>query len=199
MAQHRYHSLGVVLWWWAGRRRRLARVAAITVPIGLLIGYSRAYLSIHWLSDVAAGLLVAILATALVVFVDRRVATRIRSTNKAPRHRPTPIYVVSLLTVITAAVLAVTGRHNFPTKAPTSAPTRLATTQPKTLLRVLPHYSETLFGRAWNPSAWSSSPPKQTSALRSSKQAGRTLGTNAAGDPFFTDGNVAVLRQPSCR
>jgi len=320
-------ALGVVLWWWASTRRRLALVAAFAVPIGLLIGYSRAYLSIHWLSDVAAGWLVAILATAIVVFVDRLIATRIRSTNKASRHRPIPIYVVSLLTVISAAVLAVTGRHNFPTRAPTTAPTHLATTQPATLLRVLPRYSETLFGRRMEPlglviiaskvnlrsaikqAGWTIADPitpgrllhtywaglrghtdltapvtptfldtrvedlaiQQQSLGRGVKArhharlwrlpldspagcpvwavtaslddhvewtlrtllpnhhiapaidterdllantlqhgsklkglgrfrlVGPTLGTNAAGDPFFTDGNIAVLRQPSCR
>jgi membrane-associated phospholipid phosphatase len=320
-------ALGVVLWWWASTRRRLALVAAFAVPIGLLIGYSRAYLSIHWLSDVAAGWLVAILATAIVVFVDRLVATCIRSTNKAPRHRPIPIYVVSLLTVISAAVLAVTGRHNFPTRAPTTAPTHLATTQPATLLRVLPRYSETLFERRMEPlglviiasnadlrgaikqAGWTIADPitpgrllhtywaglrghtdltapvtptfldtrvedlaiQQQSLGRGVKArhharlwrlpldspagcpvwavtaslddhvewtlrtllpnhhiapaidterdllantlqhgsklkglgrfrlVGPTLGTNAAGDPFFTDGNIAVLRQPSCR
>ncbi len=144
-------ALGVVLWWWACRPRRLALVAAVTVPLGLLIGYSRAYLSIHWLSDVAAGWLVAILAAAIVVFVDRVVATRLHPPNQTSARAPIPIYLVSLLTVIAAAVLAVTGRHNFPTKAPRTAPTRLATTEPQTLLRALPRYSETLFGRRMEP------------------------------------------------
>lgn len=44
-------ALGFVLFWWAAGLARPSLVAAIVVPVGLLIGYSRAYLSIHWLSD----------------------------------------------------------------------------------------------------------------------------------------------------
>ena len=142
---------GFLVWWWASGRKHPALVAAIVIPVGLLIGYSRAYLSIHWLSDVAAGWLVAALAVAVVLTVDRLIVTRRphQGSHHAPRRAP--ILTVTALAALAATTLAVTGSQDFPTHAPTTQPTRLASTSPTKLLSVLPRYSETLFGRHMEP------------------------------------------------
>lgn len=144
-------ALGAVLWWWAAGRRRLPLLAACVIPIGLLIGYSRAYLSIHWLSDVAAGWLVALLAAALVVGADRLVAVGNERLDKSSAKARTPLFLSCSVAVVLALVLAVVGRHNYPTRAPTVAPVRLASAIPERLLPLIPHYSETLFGRHMEP------------------------------------------------
>lgn len=61
-------ALAVVIAWRAAGLRHWRAVAALVVPVGMLVGYSRAYLAVHWASDVAGGWLVAVLVTAVVVF-----------------------------------------------------------------------------------------------------------------------------------
>ena len=52
-------ALGLVLWWWAAGLPRPSILAALVVPLAVLVGYSRAFLGIHGLSEVFAGWLVA--------------------------------------------------------------------------------------------------------------------------------------------
>ena len=141
-------ALGFVLWWWAAELPRPSLAAAIVVPVGLLIGYSRAYLSIHWLSDVLAGWLVAAVAAAITFGVDRLLAHR-RSSRSAAR--PGPLLVTSGVATIVVAVIALTGNHAFPTGVPPVEPTRLASSEPAALLAPLPRFSETLLGRRMEP------------------------------------------------
>jgi len=144
-------AFGFVLWWWASGRKRSSLVAAIAIPVGLLIGYSRAYLSIHWLSDVAAGWLVATLAAALTLTIDRLIANRHRRARSESLTRRRPILSATASVVLAASVLAVSGRHNFPVHAPAVRPTQLASADPTELVSRLPRYSETLTGRHMEP------------------------------------------------
>jgi undecaprenyl-diphosphatase len=141
-------ALGFVLWWWAADLPRPSLAAGIVVPVGLLIGYSRAYLSIHWLSDVLAGWLVAALAAAVTFGIDRLVAHRRSSSSAA---RPRPLLVATGIVTIVVAVIAVTGNHAFPTSLRPVEPTRLASSEPAALLASLPRFSETLLGRRMEP------------------------------------------------
>ena len=45
-------ALGMILWWWGAGLPRPSIVAGIVTPIAVLVGYSRAFLGIHWLSEV---------------------------------------------------------------------------------------------------------------------------------------------------
>ena len=159
-------AFGMVLWWWAAGLPRPSIVAAIVFPFAVLVGYSRAYLGIHLLSDVLAGWLVATIAAAIVVVADRLLAGRLPN-----RARPRPWRVMTagavaiLLTVVTVGAdrqmhdqsppqyppgdsAAV---HPFVGFAAPDAPTRLATAAPVAILGVLPRFSETLLGRRGQP------------------------------------------------
>jgi len=69
-------AFGIVFWWWAAALPRASVVAAVVLPFAVLVGYSRAYLDIHLLSDVLAGWLVAVVAAVVVLVVDRLLAAR---------------------------------------------------------------------------------------------------------------------------
>ncbi len=60
--------------YFAYRKRRMPLVPAILVVLGLLIGISRIWISVHWLSDVLAGfaLALAMLIIAIVLLEGRR-------------------------------------------------------------------------------------------------------------------------------
>ncbi len=141
-------AFGVVLWWWSAGRRRPSLVAAVVVPLALLIGFSRAYLSIHWLSDVLAGWLCASVAAAVSFDVDQLLAHR-RAVRVRPHSPAMPIAAVAAVLVV--AVVAATGNHHFPTSSPPPAPFRLASTEPMTVLGTIPRFSETLLGRRMEP------------------------------------------------
>ncbi len=100
-------ALGVCLFAWRAGVHRWAVVAGAVVPLGLLIGYSRAYLTVHWLSDVVSGWLVAILAAGVVVALDITVGARL-----APAHdvRQTPLRIGAALAVALAVTSGVV-RH----------------------------------------------------------------------------------------
>jgi hypothetical protein len=119
------------------------------VPLALLIGYSRAYLSIHWLSDVLAGWLVAAAAAAITFGIDRVAAAR-RPAPPAPSRRP-PLALAIIAVTVAAVVAATTADHHFPTGVPPPQPTRLASSEPTDLLAKLPKFSETLLGRRMEP------------------------------------------------
>lgn len=141
-------AFGVLLWWHAARRRRPSLVAAVVVPLALLIGFSRAYLSIHWTSDVAAGWLCATVAVGVVLAADRATASRWPARN--PRH-PCAFAGAATVAVIAVGAIIVTGNHQFPSTVAPPAPIQLASTPPADLLAPLPHFSETLLGRRMEP------------------------------------------------
>jgi len=159
-------AFGIVLWWWAADLPRPSVVAAIVLPFAVLVGYSRAYLDIHLLSDVLAGWLVAVIAAALVVVGDRVVATRLMISPPPARSRVVVAGVVALvLTVVAVGVdrqIHDRAPRNFSHESsgtfrgffgftPPAAPTRLATADPAAILGVLPRFSETLLGRRAQP------------------------------------------------
>jgi undecaprenyl-diphosphatase len=151
-------ALGIVLWWWAAGLPRPSILAAFLVPLAALMGYSRAFLGIHWLSEVLAGWLVALTAAAVVVAADRLVVPRLRLSDPA---RMIPVLVAGVLAVL-VTVVTVHGVHRFQDRgpslppgfsfhdfdrsAPPSDPTRLAALDPAAVLDPLPLYTETLLG-----------------------------------------------------
>ena len=70
-------ALGMVLWWWGAGLPRPSLAAAVLVPFAVLVGYSRAFLGIHLLSEVLSGWLLAAAVAAFVVIVDRLVVPRV--------------------------------------------------------------------------------------------------------------------------
>ena len=71
-------ALGIVLWWWAAGLPRPSIVAAVLVPFAVLVGYSRAFLGIHWLSEVLSRVAASRpRSRAFVVVVDRLVVPRL--------------------------------------------------------------------------------------------------------------------------
>jgi membrane-associated phospholipid phosphatase len=151
-------ALGIVLWWWAAGLPRPSILAGCLVPVAALMGYSRAFLGIHWLSEVFAGWLVALVATAVVVAADRVVVPRLRVRDPA---RMMPVLVAGLVAV-GVTVVTVHSVHRFRDRgprfpsgfsfrdfdrsAPPSDPTRLAALDPGSVLDPLPLYTETLLG-----------------------------------------------------
>jgi undecaprenyl-diphosphatase len=156
-------ALGIVLWWWAAGLPRPSILAAFLVPLAALIGYSRAFLGIHWLSEVFAGWMVAITAAAIVVVVDRVVVPRLRVPDPA---RVIPVLIVGVLAVL-VTVVTVHSVHRFQDRgprfppgfsfrdfdrsAPPPEPTRLAKLDAGSVLDLLPLYSETLLGSKVQP------------------------------------------------
>ena len=150
-------ALGVVLWWWAADLPRPSILAALVVPFAVLVGYSRAFIGIHWLSEVLAGWLVASVAAAAVLAADRLVVPRL---NLLPAARRWPVLVAGGVAVAVAVVSVHAvrrfhdrGPSNFPPgsfqeefDAPEVEPIRLAAVDPASVLGPLPHYSETLLG-----------------------------------------------------
>ena len=150
-------ALGVVLWWWAADLPRPSILAALVVPFAVLVGYSRAFIGIHWLSEVLAGWLVATIAAAAVLATDRLVVPRL---NLLPAARRWPVLVAGGVAVA-VAVVSVHAVHRFHDRGPSNLPPgsfqeefdapevepiRLAAVDPASVLGPLPHYSETLLG-----------------------------------------------------
>ncbi len=160
-------ALGFILWWWAAGLPRPSIVAALVVPLAILVGYSRAYLSIHYLSEVLAGWLVATMAAALVLALDRLVVPRLGVPSPIKRW-PVVAAGVAALIVTGVAVHSVhrfhdrgprehfaglvpdtaSGDHVFPVP---SKPALVASAEPATVLDPLPEFSETLLGRHVQP------------------------------------------------
>lgn len=74
-----------------GRKSGLI-TAIILVPAALLVGYSRIYLSVHWLTDVLAGWAVSLLAVGLGLAIDTKM-------DDFSRSRPAVAYGAVLLAV----------------------------------------------------------------------------------------------------
>jgi undecaprenyl-diphosphatase len=148
-------ALGAVLWWWAAGLPRPSIVAALLVPFAVLVGYSRAFLGIHVLSEVLAGWLVATLAGATVLALDRLIVPHLGLVPATRRWRVLAAGGVALVvTVVSIQVV-----HRLHDRGPRNIPpglfrertahadaTRLAAVDPAAVLGSLPRYSESLLG-----------------------------------------------------
>jgi membrane-associated phospholipid phosphatase len=159
-------AFGIVLWWWAAGLPRASVVAAIVFPFAVLVGYSRAFLDIHLLSDVLAGWLVAVIAAAIVVIADRLLSGHLAIPGPPGRWRviAAGVAAVSLACVAVGVDRQIHDRapRHFPNDASgpvrgfrgfaaPAAPTRLPTAATAAMLGVLPRFSETLLGRPVQP------------------------------------------------
>ena len=148
-------AFGIVFWWWAADLPRPSVVAAIVLPFAVLVGYSRAYLGIHLLSDVLAGWLVAVIAAAFILVLDRLVAPRLTFAQPSAPWRVVAAGIVALL--LTAVAVGIDRQihdrapRRFSRTAPRSEPTRLSSDDPAAILGLLPRFSETLLGRRAQP------------------------------------------------
>ena len=157
-------ALGFVLWWWAAGLPRPSIVAAIVVPLALLVGYSRAFLGIHYLSEVLSGWLVATAAAAVVLLVDRIVVPRLGVPTPTKRW---PVIAAGIAALLVTGV-AVHSVHRFHDRGPgdfgrfepgggfrglslAGDPTPLASAEPAAVLGPLPRFSETLLGTRAQP------------------------------------------------
>src|SRR6185437_15513781 len=145
-------ALGVVLWWWAAGLPRPSILAVLVVSFAVLVGYSRAFVGIHWLSEVLAGWLVATIAAAVVLAADRLVVPRL---NLLPAARRGPVLVAGIVAVA-VAVLSVHAVHRFHDRGPVNfqrdsfrelfepqfEPVQLAGVNPSSILDPLPRYTE---------------------------------------------------------
>src|SRR3984957_6367361 len=104
-------AFGIVMWWWAAGLPRPALVAAFVVPVAVLVGYSRAFVGIHLLSEVLAGWGVAVLAGAVVLAGDRLLAPRIKLPTPSKRW-PLVATVVVVLVLFAVSLRPLRHFHN---------------------------------------------------------------------------------------
>jgi membrane-associated phospholipid phosphatase len=172
-------ALGLVLWWWGAGLPRPSIVAAIIVPVAALTGYSRAFLGIHWLSEVFSGWVLAAVAASIVVVVDRLVVPRIGLRPPSRRW----LVLLAFAGAIAVSGLALNSVHrygfgfgdrgprHFPGGGPNgfvpggfaqqnfrfggntapTPPTTLTSDDPSALIDSLPHFSDTLLGEHVQP------------------------------------------------
>ncbi len=86
-----------------GRRSALV-TAIILVPAALLVGYSRIFLSVHWMTDVLAGWTVSLLAIGFGLAIDTKL-------DNSPRSRPAVAYGAVLLAVSLMATVGMSWVH----------------------------------------------------------------------------------------
>ncbi|MEO7803766.1 MAG: LssY C-terminal domain-containing protein [Actinomycetota bacterium] len=139
-------AAGILVVAWKTGVRRLSLVAAGVLPLGFLVGYSRAYLNIHWISDVAAGWLIAIISATTVLAID----LWLNAKNRPQPSRRWPLVAAAIVMVGVAVFSGINGsRIGFPKLS--KAKIELATGDVTDLLRHRPRFSETLFGRRMEP------------------------------------------------
>jgi membrane-associated phospholipid phosphatase len=102
-------AVGMILWWWGAGLPRPSIVAGIVTPIAVLVGYSRAFLGIHWLSEVLSGWVVALVAAAIVLGADRLITPRLHS--KGPSRRW--LVVVAAVAALAVSAFAVSSVHGL--------------------------------------------------------------------------------------
>lgn len=125
--------------------KRTWLASAILLPLGLSIGYSRAYLSVHWMSDVAGGWLVASAATGLVLALSL-LAPR-TAQEREVKHGWIDAGLGASLAV--ALMVGFAGASNSFPDFPATKPERVAGLEG--VLKQLPPTSETLLGRQLEP------------------------------------------------
>jgi hypothetical protein len=160
-------ALGLTYVWWRLGRRHWYIVAAITVPVGLLVGYSRAALTVHWATDVLGGWLVAIIAFGLVASIDLAIPwrraeplrhlrggkTREAGGSVLGTAPPAPRYLV-WSAAAAAAIATVVGLVAAPLPPPqgaTLALTQLDSSDIQAVLGNTDLYTTTLLGRRMEP------------------------------------------------
>jgi membrane-associated phospholipid phosphatase len=102
-------ALGMILWWWGAGLPRPSIVAGIVTPIAVLVGYSRAFLGIHWLSEVLSGWVVAMVAAAIVLGADRLITPKLSTTG--PKRRW--LVVVAAVAALAVSAFAVSSVHGL--------------------------------------------------------------------------------------
>lgn len=142
-------ALAVVIAWHAAGRSRWPLVAAFVIPVGVLIGYSRAYLSVHWASDVVGGWLVATTATGLVMVLDDVLYRRREPAADWTVARWLPMAFVAAAAVFVGA--AYIGRSVQLPILPQRHVVELSTNDPTEALVGRSMSSETLIGDAIEP------------------------------------------------
>ena len=141
-------GLAVTVGWWAANRKRWPVVAAAVIPVGLLIGYSRAYLTVHWASDVLGGWLVALTATGLVLVADDIFLARSPSRSRLPAR------ALSIAGVLAAVIFSGAAYQGHATQLPAPVepiPIEVATLDPAVAASSFGPFSETLTGRQIEP------------------------------------------------
>ncbi len=142
-------ALAVVVAWHVAGRRRWALMAAVVVPVGMLVGYSRGYLVVHWSSDVLAGWLVAVAVTWLVLAIDDIAGP---SARRTPDERYRRWFTAA--GVVAIAIFGVAGFLGRTTQLPSlqdPAPTVLTGDDPALALDFISPFSETLTGQEMEP------------------------------------------------
>ena len=122
-------ALGICLLLWRSDRVRWSAVAVLVVPWALLVGYSRAYLTVHWTSDVVAGWLIAIAAAGIVTAVD------LSFPRKRPALRTGFFYGGLAGSLIVVMAFALFGRSLPAAPEQAFTPTRVATVDPNVALK----------------------------------------------------------------
>ncbi len=142
-------ALAVVVAWHVAGRRGWALMAAALVPVGMLIGYSRAYLVVHWSSDVLSGWLVAVTVTSLVLALDDIVGP---SARRVPDERYRRwLTAAGVVAVVVFSVAGLLGRTTQLPSVQEPPPTVLDTADPTAALDVISPFSETLTGQEMEP------------------------------------------------
>jgi len=155
-------AFGVIMWWWAAGLPRPTIVAAVVLPLAALVGYSRAYLGLHFLSEILSGWCVGAIAAAVVVIVDRWLAGRI-TVAAPPKRWPLVAAGVAAVVLTAVAIQTIHRLHERGPAPPTGVvtppfitfagsatsfpPTQLASDDPTAWLQRLPHFADTLLGR----------------------------------------------------
>ncbi len=138
-------ALAIVVAWWMAGRANWEAMAALVIPIGLMIGYSRAYLAIHWSSDVVGGWLVATTAATLMLALAAPTRTA------EPVGHPLVLTIAMVLAaVIFAGATAIGSRHVLPVPVDLP-PVALPGSDPASALGTIDPFSETLTGRPMEP------------------------------------------------
>ncbi|MBK5266811.1 MAG: phosphatase PAP2 family protein [Acidimicrobiia bacterium] len=86
-----------------GRKSGLI-TAIILVPAALLVGYSRIFLSVHWMTDVVAGWAVSLLAVGFGLAIETKI-------DNSPRSRPAAAYGAVLLAVSLMVTIGMSWVH----------------------------------------------------------------------------------------
>jgi membrane-associated phospholipid phosphatase len=142
-------TLAIVVAWWAAGRPHWPWLAAAILPFGVLIGYSRIYLAVHWTSDVVGGWLVGSLGTLGVLLADNALGR-----PGPPPRPPGAARALPISVALVALLMLGTGyarRSEVLPSIPELTPTVLASRDPAEVLATIEPFSESLTGQALEP------------------------------------------------